>query len=166
MNSSRRNFILAGLGFGGFVGLQFLAGKAAPIYQPSAYIVTLDLPDHEWQQRLSADAYQVLRRGKTEVRRSSPLNLEWRPGIYHCRGCDLELFTADMKYESNTGWPSFFDHIKGHLATYTDLRAVPPQSGYRCARCGGHHGHLFMDGPLPTGERWCNNGVALRFAPA
>ena len=71
-----------------------------------------------------------------------------------------------MKYESNTGWPSFFDHIRGHLETYTDLKAIPPERGYRCARCGGHHGHLFMDGPLPTGERWCSNGIALKFVPA
>ena len=146
--------------------LQFLAGKATPIYQSSADIAKLELSDKEWQQRLSTDAYQVLRKGKTEVRTSSPLNREWRPGLYYCRGCDLELFTSQMKYESNTGWPSFFDHIKGHLETYTDLKAVPPERGYRCARCGGHHGHLFMDGPLPTGERWCNNGVALRFVPA
>lgn len=146
--------------------MQFLAGKATPIYRSSADVVKLELSDEEWQQRLSADAYQVLRRGKTEVRTSSPLNREWRPGLYRCRGCDLDLFTSQMKYESNTGWPSFFDHIKGHLETYTDLKAVPPERGYRCARCGGHQGHLFMDGPLPTGERWCNNGVALKFVPA
>ena len=166
MNTTRRNILLAGLGFGGFVTLQFLAGKATPIYRSSADVVKLELSDEEWQQRLSADAYQVLRRGKTEVRTSSPLNREWRPGLYRCRGCDLDLFTSQMKYESNTGWPSFFDHIKGHLETYTDLKAVPPERGYRCARCGGHQGHLFMDGPLPTGERWCNNGVALKFVPA
>ncbi len=166
MNPTRRNILLAGLGFGGFVALQIFSGKATPIYQASASIVKLELSDEAWRQRLSADAYQVLRKGKTELRTSSPLNHEWRPGVYQCRGCDLDLFTSKMKYESNSGWPSFFDHIKGHLETYTDLTAVPPERGYRCARCGGHHGHLFMDGPLPTGERWCNNGAALKFVPA
>lgn len=165
MNTARRNFILAGIGFSGFIALQFLSGKSKRLYSGSDDIVRLDLTDSEWQQRLSADAYQVLRKGKTEVRTSSPLNREWRPGIYCCRACGLDLFASSMKYESNTGWPSFFDHIKGHLETYTDLYAVPPQRAYKCARCGGHHGHLFMDGPLPTGERWCNNGVALKFTP-
>ena len=83
-----------------------------------------------------------------------------------CQGCDLELFTADMKYDSKTGWPSFSDHIHGHLETYTDLKGIWPKTGYRCARCGGHHGHLIMDGPLPSGQRWCNNGQVLKFTPA
>ena len=166
MDAKRRNFILAGLGFGGFIALQFLSGKATPLYRRGADVVMLQLSDEEWRRRLSTDAYQVLRKGKTEIRASSALNREWRAGTYCCRGCDLNLFTSTMKYESNTGWPSFYDHIKGHLETYTDLYAVPPQRAYRCARCGGHHGHLFMDGPLPTGERWCNNGLALKFAPA
>jgi peptide-methionine (R)-S-oxide reductase len=163
ISKSRRNFLLALFGFAGFVYLQILSGKSKQLYTAAIGIQTLKLSDEEWKQKLSDDAYYVLRKGKTEVRQSSPLNKEWRSGTYLCRGCDLELFTSEMKYESNTGWPSFTDHIRGHLFTYTDLSAIPPQRAYKCARCSGHHGHLFMDGPLPRGERWCNNGSALRF---
>ena len=166
MHSSRRKFLYGGLAFAGFIALQFLSGKSKTLYTADPTIQKLTLTDEEWKQRLSENAYLVLRKGKTEVRRSSPLNNEWRPGTYKCIACDLDLFTSEMKYESNTGWPSFVDHIQGHLETYTDLYAVPPQRGYRCARCGGHHGHVFSDGPLPRGERWCNNGVALKFEPA
>ncbi len=166
MTKSRRNFLLACLGFTGFVYLQVLSGKSRQLYTASEDVKKLILSDAEWKQRLSEDAYYVLRKGKTEVRRSSALNQEWRMGTYVCQGCELDLFTSEMKYESNTGWPSFTDHIRGHLVTYTDLTAIPPQRAYKCARCEGHHGHLFMDGPLPRGERWCNNGVVLRFVPA
>ena len=166
MSVSRRTILLASVGFSGFILLQFLSGKSKPLYLADPSIKKIQLSDLEWRQRLPLDAYYVLREGKTEIRRSSPLNKEWRKGIYVCKGCGLELFTSEMKYESNTGWPSFTDHIHGHLETYTDLKAIPPQRGYRCARCGGHHGHLFMDGPLPRGERWCNNGVSLRFIAA
>ena len=163
MSISRRKVLIATLGFAGFISLQYISGKSKRLYIADPSIPKLTLTDEEWMKRLSKDAYYVLRKSKTEVRRSSPLNKEWRKGIYVCAGCGLELFTSEMKYESNTGWPSFTDHIRGHLETYTDLTAIPPERGYRCARCGGHHGHLFMDGPLPRGERWCSNGVALRF---
>lgn len=163
MPISRRNILLAGVGFTGFIFLQFLSGKSKQRYAAAAHIEKLELSDQQWQQRLSQDAYYVLRKSKTEVRKSSSLNNEWREGLYCCVACELELFTSTMKYESNTGWPSFKDHIYGHLVTYTDLTAIPPHRAYKCARCSGHHGHLFMDGPLPRGERWCNNGVALSF---
>lgn len=166
MTKSRRNFLLASLGFLGFVYLQVLSGKSKQLYTASDDIKKLILSDEEWRRRLSDNAYHVLRKGKTEVRRSSALNNEWRVGTYFCQGCDLDLFTSEMKYESNTGWPSFTSHIRGHMITYTDLTAIPPQRAYKCARCEGHHGHLFMDGPLPSGERWCNNGVALYFVPS
>ena len=166
MSISRRNLLIGTLGFAGFIYLQFVSGKSRRLYSGDSSIVKLDLSNQEWMRRLTENAYQVLRNGKTETRNSSPLNKEWREGVYLCQGCDLELFTSDMKYESNTGWPSFTDHISGHLKTYTDLKAIPPQRGYKCVRCGGHHGHLFMDGPLPRGERWCNNGIALKFIPA
>ena len=166
LSKSRRNFLLAVVGFAGFVYLQILSGKSKQLYTAASDIKVLELSDKECRQKLSENAYYVLRKGKTEVRRSSPLNNEWSAGTYLCQGCSLDLFTSDMKYESHTGWPSFNDHILGHLVTYTDLSAIPPQRAYKCARCGGHHGHLFMDGPLPKGERWCNNGVALRFVAA
>lgn len=166
MTNSRRNFLIACTGFAGFVYLQVLSGKSRPLYMASGDIEKVILNDHQWKQKLSHNAYHVLRKRMTEVRYSSPLIHEWRTGIYSCSGCGLDLFTSQMKYESNTGWPSFTDHIRGHLMTYTDLKAVPPQRGYQCARCEGHHGHLFMDGPLPRGERWCSNGAALQFRPA
>lgn len=166
MNKSRRYFIFGCLGFTGLVYLQVLSGKYKQLYTASPDINKLILSNEEWKKRLNPNAYQVLRKGKTEVRRSSPLDQEWRPGVYRCQGCQLELFTSDMKYESHTGWPSFTDHIRGHLMTYTDLSAIPPERGYKCARCEGHHGHLFLDGPLPRGERWCSNGAALDFVPS
>ncbi|MFK7795468.1 MAG: peptide-methionine (R)-S-oxide reductase MsrB [Gammaproteobacteria bacterium] len=163
LSKSRRNFLIGVFGFTGFVYLQILSGKSKQLYTAASDIQTLTLSDDEWKQKLSENAYYVLRKGKTEIRQSSPLNKEWRTGVYLCQGCDLDLFTSEMKYESHTGWPSFKQHILGHLVTYTDLSAIPPQRAYKCARCGGHHGHLFMDGPLPKGERWCNNGNALHF---
>ncbi len=166
MNKSRRNILLACAGFFGFIYLQILSGKSKQLYTAAEDIEKLILSDDEWKLKLSEDAYQILRKGKTEVRRSSPLDQEWRSGIYQCKACQLDLFTSEMKYESHTGWPSFNDHIRGHLMTYTDLSAIPPERGYKCARCEGHHGHLFMDGPLPRGERWCSNGAALHFVPS
>ena len=107
MTNSRRNFILASIGFAGFIYIQVLSGKSKQLYTASSDIQKLVLSDLEWKQRLSNDAYYVLRKGKTEIRNSSQLNQEWRPGVYHCQGCNLDLFKSAMKYESNTGWPSF-----------------------------------------------------------
>ncbi len=126
----------------------------------------LTLTDAEWRARLSAAQYDVLRREGTERPGSSALNAEKRPGTYHCVGCDLPLFSHTMKFESGTGWPSFFDMLPGALQTRTDYKLILPRTEYHCARCGGHHGHVFKDGPKPTGLRYCNNGVALRFEVA
>ena len=125
----------------------------------------LKLSDSEWKKRLAPFAYKVLRDEGTEPAGSSPLNGEKRPGVIACAGCSLPLFTSAMKYESGTGWPSFFTTIPGVFRTKTDLKMILPRTEYHCVRCGGHHGHLFDDGPPPTGQRWCNNGVALRFVP-
>jgi peptide-methionine (R)-S-oxide reductase len=125
----------------------------------------LKLPDAEWKKRLSAAAYNVLREEGTEYPGSSPLNGEKRPGVFVCVACSLPLFSSAMKYESGTGWPSFFTTIPGTLATKTDFALIYPRTEYHCVRCGGHQGHLFDDGPAPTGQRYCNNGVALRFIP-
>ena len=119
----------------------------------------------EWKKLLSPAAYDVLREEGTERPGTSPLNAEKRPGVFVCAGCSLPLFTSAMKYESGTGWPSFFTTIPGAFGTKTDHRIFYPRTEYHCARCGGHHGHVFDDGPPPTGKRWCNNGVALRFIP-
>ena len=125
----------------------------------------LKLPNDEWKKRLSPMAYNVMREEGTERPGSSPLNGEKRPGVFACAGCNLPLFTSAMKFESGTGWPSFFTAIPDALATRTDFKMVLPRSEYHCVRCGGHQGHVFDDGPAPTGQRYCNNGVALRFIP-
>ena len=123
------------------------------------------LSDAEWKKKLQPASYKVLREEDTERAGSSALNDEKRPGIFACAGCDLPLFTSEMKYESGTGWPSFFTTIPGVMGQKKDFKLIWPRTEYHCIRCGGHHGHLFDDGPAPTGQRWCNNGVALKFIP-
>jgi peptide-methionine (R)-S-oxide reductase len=126
----------------------------------------LKLSKEEWRKRLSADQYRVLREEGTEPPGSSKLNAEKRRGVYACAGCGLALFTSEMKFESGTGWPSYFTTIPGVFATKEDRILLYPRTEYHCMRCGGHHGHIFKDGPAPTFERWCNNGLALTFLPA
>ncbi len=120
----------------------------------------------EWKQLLSGEQFYVLREEGTERPFSSPLDREKRAGVYLCAGCALPLFSSQMKFDSGTGWPSFFTSIPGHLATKKDYLLIVPRTEYHCVRCGGHQGHVFDDGPPPTGQRWCNNGVALKFIPA
>ena len=123
------------------------------------------LSEAEWKQRLSPEAYRVLRKEGTERAWTSDLNDEKREGVYACAGCDYDLFASDTKFDSGTGWPSFFKPIDGALETKTDFKLFYPRTEYHCARCGGHQGHVFKDGPKPTGLRYCNNGVALTFKP-
>jgi peptide-methionine (R)-S-oxide reductase len=125
----------------------------------------IDKPDAEWKRDLAPDAYRVLRHEGTERPFSSPLNDEHRAGSFVCAGCGHPLFRSDMKFDSGTGWPSFFTTLPGAFETRRDFRLILPRTEYHCARCGGHHGHVFDDGPAPTGLRYCNNGVALRFEP-
>lgn len=125
-----------------------------------------NLTNAQWRERLSPEAFHVLRKEGTERPYSSHLNDEKRDGTFVCAGCALPLFSSETKYESGTGWPSFFRPLDGAVKTKRDFKLVVPRTEYHCARCGGHQGHVFKDGPRPTGLRYCNNGVALKFIPA
>ena len=150
---SRRKFIyFAGL------GILFYSKKIMAIEK-------LELSDLEWQARLSEEEYYILRKEGTERPGTSILNDEKRKGTFHCVGCDQPLFSSDMKFDSGTGWPSFFDYLPNALEFKTDFKLVIPRKEYHCSRCGGHHGHVFKDGPEPTGLRYCNNGLVLNFIP-
>ena len=174
---NRRQFLQTGFAAGttlvGAVSAQESRRDALPAEQirvalnqangPRMTIEKLVLPDSEWRKRLSPAQYRVLRDDGTERAFTSSLNDEKRKGVFHCAGCDLPLFTSEMKFDSGTGWPSFFTTLPGAFEKKTDFKLIYPRTEYHCARCGGHHGHVFKDGPAPTNERWCNNGVALTF---
>lgn len=124
------------------------------------------LSEADWETALAPEAYKVVRKEATERPYSSPLNDEKREGIFHCAGCDLPLFSSNAKFDSGTGWPSFWEPLKGALGTKADNKLFYTRTEYHCARCLGHQGHIFDDGPAPTGLRYCNNGVALNFKVA
>ena len=119
----------------------------------------------EWKKILTETEYDVLRNEGTERAYTSALNNEKREGNYYCVGCNSKLFSSKMKFDSGTGWPSFFESHPGAFETSTDFKLVYPRTEYHCAKCDGHHGHLFDDGPEPTGKRYCNNGIVLKFIP-
>ena len=128
-------------------------------------IPKLEKSKAEWKQLLSEEQYRVLFEEGTERSGTSPLNDEKRKGTFVCAACFLALFESETKFDSGTGWPSFYDAIPGRLGTRKDFKLIWPRTEYHCIRCGGHQGHVFNDGPPPTGQRYCNNGVALRFIP-
>jgi peptide-methionine (R)-S-oxide reductase len=161
----RKTFFKAGAA--ALFGAPFLANAACaePPRQQQAGITPLHKPKKEWKKLLTREQYEVMFEEDTEYPGSSPLNREKRNGKFVCAACFLPLFDADKKYESGTGWPSFYDVIPGRVARKDDFLLVIPRKEYHCARCGAHQGHVFDDGPQPTGLRYCNNGVALKFVP-
>jgi len=161
---NRRHFLTSMLtaGAGLLLSQRLFAGND----RGTAMIEKLNKSDKEWRDELSPEQFDVLRREGTERPFSSPLNKEYSEGSYVCAGCALPLFVSTNKFDSGTGWPSFTMPIEHHTETKRDFRMILPRTEYHCARCGGHQGHVFKDGPEPTGQRWCNNGVALKFIPA
>ena len=140
------------------------ASNPAPAAGGTA-VAPLQKPAETWRDQVSPAAYRVLFEEGTERPYSSPLDREKREGTYICAACYLPLFDSAHKFDSGTGWPSFTRPIDGHVGTKQDFALIFPRTEYHCARCGGHQGHVFNDGPPPRGERWCNNGVALDFVP-
>lgn len=168
VTESRREVIRSGLGalLGGLLAPLPLMGWAQ---RANAGTKATDprwaLSEAEWKRRLSPEAYKVLRLEATEPPFSSALNKEKRSGVYRCAGCRLPLFASETKFESGTGWPSFWQPIPEAVGTKVDFKLLVPRTEYHCRRCGGHQGHVFNDGPKPSGLRYCNNGVALVFEP-
>ena len=177
MNLKRRNLLLAAglLGTAGVVGInRWSVMRSSNAAEGAGGTITVNgrqwekvmKTDKQWRQQLNEDQYRILREEGTEPAHSSHLNNEHGQGEFVCAGCGLPLFQSATKFESGTGWPSFFKPIDGAVETSLDFKLVYPRTEYHCARCGGHQGHIFKDGPEPTGQRWCNNGLAIRFVPA
>lgn len=162
-----RRTILQGLAAMAALPLLPACSRAAAPPPPAGTkaVVALDHPEAFWRDKVSPAAYEVLFEEDTERAFSSPLDKEKRDGTFVCAACHLPLFDSAHKFDSGTGWPSFTQPIAGHIGTKKDFKLILPRTEYHCARCGGHQGHVFDDGPPPRGERWCNNGVALVFVP-
>ncbi|MCF6221783.1 MAG: peptide-methionine (R)-S-oxide reductase MsrB [Robiginitomaculum sp.] len=170
-NMNRRNFVIASASLaaaGGLgAGVSYANGKNQ--HKDENMNTNIDwksITKSEWKTRLTEQEFYVMRKEGTERPGSSPLNNEKRAGTFNCAACGLPLFESVTKYESGTGWPSFWQPIKGNIETKRDFKMLVPRTEYHCARCGAHQGHVFKDGPKPTGLRYCNNGVALDFVPS
>ena len=161
----RRDFLLTlgGVALLPLAGHRLIAGGEMTSDKSDDKLI---LSDAQWRERLTPEQYNVLREAGTERPFTSPFLDEKRAGTFVCVACDHPLFDASTKYDSGTGWPSFFDTLEGAFETKRDFKMIWPRTEYHCAKCGGHHGHVFNDGPKPTGLRYCNNGVALKFIPS
>src|SRR6266702_987863 len=159
---SRRLWLAGVGGVAALAGLRWM--QSAEVAAAGAFEV--ERPDAEWRKQLTEAQYDVLRRHGTERPYSSALDHEKRPGVFSCAGCDLPLFSSEAKFNSGTGWPSFYQPLPDAVGTSEDSSFFMKRTEVHCRRCGGHLGHVFDDGPKPTGLRYCMNGVALKFAPA
>jgi len=165
-DSRKRRRLLGAIGLSApAFWLSGCGGESAAATTPSSF-QPLELTEAQWREILTDEEFRVLRKEGTEPAFSSPLDKQYGDGVYICAGCNLTLFSSEHKFDSGTGWPSFWRPIDAdHVGTKRDFKLIWPRTEYHCARCGGHQGHIFDDGPEPTGQRWCNNGVALRFVP-
>ena len=146
-------------------GTAFVAWRLQGDTGEAAEKFDVTLPEAEWKKRLTSAQFNVLRRHGTEMPGSSPLDHEKREGVFACAGCDLPLFSSATKFDSGTGWPSFWKPLDNAIGTQTDRSMIVARTEVHCRRCGGHLGHVFDDGPKPTGLRYCMNGVAMKFMP-
>jgi len=165
MAITRRHFLLGATGFAALAASGFVL-RPGQATRAAEGTFEVNFTEAEWREQLSPEAFTVLREHGTERPYTSPLNEESRTGTFVCAGCELPLFTSDTKYDSRTGWPSFYDFIPGSLGTSVDTSYFMTRTEVHCSRCGGHQGHVFEDGPPPTGLRYCINGVSLRFVAA
>jgi peptide-methionine (R)-S-oxide reductase len=158
---NRRLLLLSGVAVAAVAGIRWLDGSDVE----AAGAFEIDKSDSEWRRILTKPQYEVLRLHHTEIPGSSPLNREKRKGVFSCAACDLPLFSSETKFESGTGWPSFYRPLPNAVGTRTDRVLLIPRTEVHCRRCGGHLGHVFSDGPPPTGQRYCMNGIAMTFMP-
>lgn len=161
MQDRRTIFTVLAAGAAALFGWRALIEGTTPA---DAKTFEVEKPVDEWKRQLSSAQYRVLREHGTERPGSSPLNSEKRKGVFSCAGCELPLFSSDTKYDSGTGWPSFWQPLPNAVGTQTDRSLLMTRTEVHCRRCGGHLGHVFNDGPRPTGLRYCMNGVAMTFA--